>query len=315
MVMIRWFFAVVLLAFAGMALASGPKRPNKQGVTWLQGIPWRGPVAQVETVADMMLRQKLNPTIPEQGEEEEPVVDRSMLQNPDSPRLPQWPPPPKLPPSGSTGPAFAPGLSWLAIDEKTAGNWVPPDNMLAAGPTQILVNVNDYLRIFSKTGVKGPLDISAINFWAKATPNLVSDPQVRFDSLTNRWFIIGMDFVPTTHAPNNIVVAVSDGPTITGTTKFSLFSFMPQNVGPTPNADTGLFADRPSLGIDRNALYIGVNMFKSDATFQNTSLYVVRKSSVLGAGPIVVTASVRLSTPRRRECSCPAEQTTPIPPP
>ncbi|MCX6922757.1 MAG: hypothetical protein NT154_06020, partial [Verrucomicrobia bacterium] len=58
----------------------------------------------------------------------------------------------------------------------------------------------------------------------------------------------------------------------------------------TPTGDTGNFADYPTLGIDANALYIGDNVFTSAGAFAGCSGFVVRKSSILGAGPIVVTA-------------------------
>ena len=46
----------------------------------------------------------------------------------------------------------------------------------------------------------------------------------------------------------------------------------------------------PSLGVDANALYIGCNMFDGSFTFyQYSSAYVIRKSSVLSGGPMVVT--------------------------
>jgi hypothetical protein len=54
--------------------------------------------------------------------------------------------------------------------------------------------------------------------------------------------------------------------------------------------DTGLFADYPTLGVDNNALYIGSNMFDSNDNFVNTTAFVVRKSSVVSGGQIVVTA-------------------------
>ena len=50
-----------------------------------------------------------------------------------------------------------------------------------------------------------------------------------------------------------------------------------------------MFADYPQMGVDRNAIYIGTNDFKN-ILFSNTSAFVIRKSSVTGGGPIVVTA-------------------------
>src|SRR6185436_13361325 len=58
----------------------------------------------------------------------------------------------------------------------------------------------------------------------------------------------------------------------------------------TPAGDTNNFADYPTLGIDNNALYIGDNVFTPAGSFAGCSGFVVRKSSILGAGPIVVSA-------------------------
>ena len=46
----------------------------------------------------------------------------------------------------------------------------------------------------------------------------------------------------------------------------------------------------PTLGIDANALYVGANMADSNGNIVNATLFVIRKSSVTGAGPIVVSA-------------------------
>src|SRR5207244_9741718 len=52
--------------------------------------------------------------------------------------------------------------------------------------------------------------------------------------------------------------------------------------------------DYPSMGIDANALYMGGDEFCP--SFQQTDGFVVRKSSILGAGPIVVTPFRALMT-------------------
>ena len=91
--------------------------------------------------------------------------------------------------------------------------------------------------------------------------NFTSDPQVRYDRFTARWYLTIID-VPctnatcTTTAANRLLMAVSDAAsagTISGTTVWTFFQFQ---------ADPGTnFCDYPSLGIDVNALYIGCNMF------------------------------------------------------
>jgi hypothetical protein len=170
--------------------------------------------------------------------------------------------------------------------------------MGAVGPTQYIVAVNGRIRSFNKTtgAADGVLNADTDTFFTSVmTPptssNFTSDPRIRYDRLSGRWFIIMIDVPGGSGAlPNRIVLAVSSGGTITNSSDFTFFEFQHDLVGTTPNADTDLFADYPTLGIDANALYIGVNVFQANGFFSNTTGFVVRKSSVLGGGPIVVTA-------------------------
>ena len=57
----------------------------------------------------------------------------------------------------------------------------------------------------------------------------------------------------------------------------------------SPAGDAGKFLDYPTLGVDASALYIGGVRFNPNV-FDGCPVFVVRKSSVLGAGPIVATA-------------------------
>src|SRR5207237_5977217 len=87
---------------------------------------------------------------------------------------------------------------------------------------------------------------------------------------------------------NLSMLAVSDSASITGGTVWTYFFFTPGE----PNA----FLDYCTLGIDFNALYIGCNTFSTiNSAFLHTSGYVVRKSSVVGGGPIVVTSFLNLT--------------------
>ncbi|MEI6654861.1 MAG: hypothetical protein WCP45_08845 [Verrucomicrobiota bacterium] len=172
----------------------------------------------------------------------------------------------------------------------------PPDTMGAVGPTQFIVAVNGRLRSFNKaTGVAdGVLDLSMDTFFSPVmTPpissNYTTDPHIRYDRLSGRWFLIIVD-VPggASKLPNRVLIAVSNAATITTSAAFTFFYFQHDTVSPA--GDTGKFADYPTLGIDNNALYIGDNVFTSRGRFSGCSAFVVRKSSILGTGPIVVTA-------------------------
>jgi hypothetical protein len=176
----------------------------------------------------------------------------------------------------------------------------PPDSMGTVGPTQYIAFENGRIRSFTKAGVAdGVLNADPDVFFASVmTPvsppvvlNFTSDPQIRYDRFTARWYMSIID-VPCTNAgctvtaPNRWMVAVSDAASngvITGSTVWTFFQFQ---------ADPGTnFCDYPSLGTDVNALYVGCDMFdNAGTTFIGTNGYVIQKTSVLGAGPIVVNA-------------------------
>ncbi len=187
--------------------------------------------------------------------------------------------------------ALSSGLSFDGPTLTDAGAF-PPDTMGAVGPSQFIVAINGRFRSYNKsTGVAdGALDADPDSFFAPVmTPptatNFTSDPHIRYDRLSHRWIIVMID-VPGGAGllENRVLVAVSDGPTITSSTTWSRF-FFNEDAGGTDN----LFADYPTLGVDAHALYIGMNMFALGASFAKTNMYVVRKSSILGGGPLVVT--------------------------
>lgn len=181
----------------------------------------------------------------------------------------------------------------------------PPDSMGTVGPTQFIAFTNGRLRSYTKASgsADGVLNADPDVFFASvSTPvsppvvlDFTSDPQIRYDRFSGRWFMSIID-VPctnatcTTTAPNRWLVAVSDAAsagTITGTTVWTFFQFQ---------ADPGTnFCDYPSLGVDVNALYVGCNMFSSAGASIGTNGYVVRKSSILGAGPIFTTMFANLA--------------------
>jgi hypothetical protein len=257
-----------------------------------------GQMGHRETTAQIMLRAR-NDVVKLQGkyiEAEGP--DRSRLPvNPQSPATSQWPPaaPPNIlealgkPPSSL--PPFTLGVSWTGATLNESG-FIPPDSQGAIGPTQFLMFVNGRIKVFDKNGVLGALNVDPTTFFEFPSGGQdVGDPRVRYDRLSQRWFLLAINF---TASNNRVVLAVSDGPTITASTVWTFFYFQ-QNAAP-PAGDNGKFADWPTLGVDANALYIGCNMYNlpdvshDDYWFAGTSAWVVRKSSVLGPGPIFVTA-------------------------
>jgi hypothetical protein len=219
--------------------------------------------------------------------------------DPGSPESPIWPlatggrsgiSPIQPFPSGSGAPSLPQtvGASFVTTSLSESG-FVPPDTCGSVGPTQVLVCSNGRIKVFNKTGTLGGLNVGTDSFFQSVRGGSgTSDPQVKYDRLSGRWFVT-MCNVST---PNRLLIAVSSGSTITNASSFTFYQFQQDLVSPTGN--TGQFADYPKTGVDANAVVIGCNMFAGG--FAGTSAWVIRKTSILSGGPIVVTALRGLAT-------------------
>jgi hypothetical protein len=180
--------------------------------------------------------------------------------------------------------SFSTGTSFLGA-QVSESHFVPPDSMGSVGPDQVVVDVNGRIKVFDRQGNLGGLNVTDDAFWNSVcsctdTIDPPTDPGVEYDRLSGRWIISAVN---TASSDNRVMIAVSSGSHITDQSSFSFFQFS-QNIG---GGDNGQFADYPQLGVDKNAIYIGVNNFLS--SFTHTNVFVINKASVLGGGPIVVT--------------------------
>jgi hypothetical protein len=286
------------IAIAAVLAVAGARAQSAAGDETVS-VPWVGEAGIRETTADIMSGAEgyqRPPKLPWKTPKNRPrgrVNFENLLASPDSPSS-----------VGGSGdePVAAPsqssGLSFTGATLFDTQAF-PPDSMGAAGPSQFIVAVNGRIRSFDKaTGTAdGVLDVNPDVFFSSVmtppvTNNFTSDPRIRYDRLSGRWFLIIIDVPGQVGVlPNRILFAVSDGAVVTPATGWTFFQFRHDLPTPQSNADTGKFADYPTLGIDANALYIGVNIFgtRGQGSFSSTTAFVVRKSSLLGPGPIVVT--------------------------
>jgi hypothetical protein len=165
----------------------------------------------------------------------------------------------------------------------------PPDVMGAVGPTQYIVFINGRLRSFNKTtGLPdGVLNIDPDVFFSLVTTppgtneaTFTSDPNIRYDRLTSRWFLTIIDVTVSTltgniSKPNRNLFAWSDGPIISGSTSWTFTYFQ----------NATYFDDYPSLGIDADAIYVGTNRFTTAGALNQMVAYVWNKSSFLSGSP------------------------------
>ncbi|MDT5294096.1 MAG: hypothetical protein QOJ76_976, partial [Acidobacteriota bacterium] len=280
------------------------------------GVPSKGAAGVQRTTADIMQSQSYQPSV---------LREPRLMKEHELPSRKGLPQDPNAKPLSSTGAAAdaapARGVSGVSVADaptapsapQTVGTTFtgatlaetsafPPDSMGAVGPSQFVVFVNGRIRTFNKTtgAADGVINVDPDVFFSSvmtpANVNFTSDPNVRYDRLSGRWIMMIID-VPSTSAaslgdtPNRLLLAVSDAASngvISAGTVWTFFFVQQNTVG---GGDTGEFLDYPSLGVDNNALYVGGNMFAAAAgTFNNFAAFVIRKSSILGAGPVVATA-------------------------
>src|ERR1017187_9834463 len=299
---------VIALPFPTLAQQVAPDRETV-------GVPWSGEKGARETMADITARQQREDQLSRgkpkkfRLKTEKEIPERDALpQDPNSPTVARWVPSRNIADNLPTQIApLAPQTLGVNFTGATLADTsaFPPDSMGTVGPSQFVVFVNGRIRSFTKgTGVAdGVLDVNPDVFFSSVmTPetspalNFTSDPQVRYDRLSGRWFlsIIDVPSIDSAHIgdiANRWLLAVSDAASsnaLSGGTVWTFFFVQQNTVG---GGNSGEFLDYPSLGVDANALYTGGNMFAaSSGAFSGCSAFVIRKSSVLSGGPLVVTA-------------------------
>jgi len=267
----------------------------------------RGAPGVRESVASIQERQRATPPQPIKLPGKPPRFEQRRFnpQNPAARPGDSWPPRGGAQPlttqplkGGSPGiyaaQTFGTSFTGATLSGTNPTGYFPPDSMGAVGPTQYVVVVNGRIVTFNKT--TGVAD-GVLNATTNTLFNLVrngsstSDPRIRYDRLSQRWFIV----IINVSTPNRILIAVTNTSDITPSTVFTLFYIPIDTLSPAISSTC--LADYPTLGIDALALYIGTNNFcgSPSQTFHSTDGYVVRKSDLL-AGTLTVTVFRALGT-------------------
>ncbi len=151
--------------------------------------------------------------------------------------------------------------NFTGIDQPSSNcNCEPPDTNVAAGPNQVVEAVNLALEVFDKSGnpVSGPSplntpgSVSLSGFFGIGN-NFASDPKVRYDPGSQRWFISMLSLnnsTASTSTTGQIDLAVSSGADLsTATWKSYVF--------PTPST----LPDQPDIGFSADKVALAANGF------------------------------------------------------
>jgi hypothetical protein len=159
----------------------------------------------------------------------------------------------------------------------------PPDPNGDVSSSQVVVATNASIKVFpkrkvtdaprtTKTGgslktATSEISILLDDFFAPVLPfgSFTSDPHVRYDRLSKRWFMTAIEVNPILEG-NNLLLAVSGGEQLNENTTIFYYSFPMSDVLPvSAAAPYQPFLDYPTLGVDRNAVAIGgVNFFPGE---------------------------------------------------
>lgn len=173
----------------------------------------------------------------------------------------------------------------------------PPDcNGDISSASQVLIVVNGRVKAFNVPGVNvaaatttnvsstAPMASPVLNldldaFFANAGLGIsaVTDPHVRFDRLSNKWFVIAQDKSHTFQ--NYICIAVSNTSVLAAGSSFTIYYMQATTNSAVPSED---YFDYPTLGVDKHALYIGGSIFhKTTGVNKGSVFYIVDKSDLI----------------------------------
>ena len=241
--------------------------------------------AGVQSTAALNLSSELRPKLRLQPPQEDEELDREALRgNPKSPASSDGQSRTSASAAAYTAFGATPALGFDGPGFVDAMAF-PPDPQGDVGPTQYIAFVNGRLRSYSKSSgtADGVLNADPNTWWASAmtpvggavTSNRTTDPRIRYDRLTDRWFAVMIDLPNEMTANNRVMIAVSSAGVITASTTWTFYYLEPS---------AGEFTDYPTLGVDQDALYIGTNQFSTsgDRPFIGSDGYVVRKAAITG---------------------------------
>ena len=192
----------------------------------------------------------------------------------------------ELPEDGVYG-ANAPGELAPAItsgfEAIPSTGWIPPDCVSATGPNHVVVAVNSEFRIYNRTGTMLRRTLAS-TFFAGSLPGGASvkvfDPRIVYDHYNNRFLKI---WAATQSSPARSWCCVAVSRTSDPMGAWWIYSLDAAVDGSTATTN---WMDYPMLGLDPNAVYIGMNQFKVGGGFQYAKLRILNKAELYAGAPV-----------------------------
>jgi hypothetical protein len=175
-------------------------------------------------------------------------------------------------------------LSFRGLAEKNNNALTPSDMGLAVGPSFVLQVVNGQIAVYDKTSVLQsgfPKNLNSFFSLPPATPS--GDPRALYDWVNNR-FIVIMMAQDVANSRGFIFLAVTQTNDPRGA-----WNIYFARAGETPS---GVCPDFPTLGQDRQGIYIADNLFSCSGgefgNFLEAEVILVPKGPVYAGQPVTV---------------------------
>ena len=160
---------------------------------------------------------------------------------------------------------------------------IPPDAVIAAGPSEVVGAVNGAFRIWDKQGniLKSIQESGWLSSLGLGISTNVSDPMVTYDHIAKRWILIWI--TPPIGSASYDVVCVSDDSIALGT--WYNFAFRSDYNG---NNSSGVWRDYEGVGYDAEAIYITGNGFNFNSNYIYSKFRIINKAQLYAnsGGPV-----------------------------
>ncbi len=179
----------------------------------------------------------------------------------------------------------------------------PPDPVIAAGPTNLVLITNGSVTIRDKTGtLVASTSLSAFFSSVRASGENTFDPRLLFDTESNRFFLSAVGRIANTTCTAGLCVshfflAISktSSPATIGSSDWFFYAFNATLDGAIPTAN---WADFPGLGVDSSVVVLTANLFSfSNSTFQKAKIRILDKSVLIAGGAVTWTDIVGMTDP------------------
>ena len=177
------------------------------------------------------------------------------------------------------GTAQAGTIHSFGVDQEVT----PPNEDIAAGPTDLVEVVNSTMDVFSRAGaLLGRADLNS--FMHVRSGYHSSDPRVIYDAGSARFFVTITEVPNVFSSPSDcpamapVEIAVSESSNPLPFTSWFVYGLPHAIFGGSTGQPLSEFGDQPGLGVDTNTITVTFNDFTCDLQWNGSEVDILQKS-------------------------------------